>query len=152
MKKRTCFLMILLCASMGFANPLIINVDGRQTTTLNGKWQYIVDPYELGYYDYRYNPDPNGWYKNDKVQNRWDRIEYSFDNSRLLHVPCDWNSQDDRLYYYEGTVWYKKDFDEHFGSVLDCYLQYATKTDAEFIRNNEVKIEYLDYDWSINKI
>ncbi|MBN1780432.1 beta-glucuronidase [bacterium] len=106
---------MIICIVTGsvFADPLIINVDGRQTLSLNGKWQYIVDPYELGYYDYRYKPDPNGWFKNAKPRNKWDRVEYSFDDSRLLHVPGDWNSQTDKLYYYEGTVWYKKDFDCH---------------------------------------
>ena len=101
-------LILNVCALLG--DPLIINVDGRHTTTLNGRWQYIVDPYELGYYDYRYRPDRNGWFRNQTAKNRWDLVEYSFDNSRLLEVPGDWNSQSDLLYYYEGTVWYKKDF------------------------------------------
>ena len=26
-------------------------------------------------------------------------------------VPGDWNSQDDKLFYYEGTIWYRKVFD-----------------------------------------
>ena len=114
---------MLSCILM--ADPLIINVDGRRTTTLNGRWQFIVDPYELGYYDYRYEPDPNGWYKNDPVKNRWDRIEYSFDDSRLLQVPGDWNSQDDKLYYYEGTVWYKKDFDYDLKAGRRLFLYFG---------------------------
>ncbi|NOQ92896.1 MAG: hypothetical protein GQ552_09310, partial [Flavobacteriaceae bacterium] len=28
----------------------------RNTTSLNGTWHYIVDPYETGYYNYRYEP------------------------------------------------------------------------------------------------
>ncbi len=103
---------LLLCLSgLLHADPLIINIDNRTTTSLNGKWQIIVDPYELGYYDYRYEPSPWGWFKNDKPQNRWDLVEYRFDDARLLDVPGDWNTQDEKLYYYEGTVWYKKDFD-----------------------------------------
>ena len=38
-------------------------------------------------------------------------IEYSFDKSPVLTVPGDWNSQDEKLLYYEGTVWYRKVFD-----------------------------------------
>ena len=42
---------------------LITNIQNRKTISLNGKWQYLVDPYETGFYDYRYhelaenNPD-----------------------------------------------------------------------------------------------
>ena len=30
-------------------NPLIQNIQGRNSITLNGKWNYIIDPYETGY-------------------------------------------------------------------------------------------------------
>lgn len=33
--------------------PLIGNVYNREQTSLDGYWQYIVDPYENGYYNYR---------------------------------------------------------------------------------------------------
>ena len=26
-------------------------------------------------------------------------------------VPGDWNSQDDKLFWYEGTIWYRTRFD-----------------------------------------
>ena len=32
----------------------ITNVDHRETTSLNGQWNIIVDPYEAGFYNYRY--------------------------------------------------------------------------------------------------
>ena len=28
-----------------------------------------------------------------------------------IQVPGDWNTQKEKLFYYEGTVWYKKSFD-----------------------------------------
>ena len=34
---------------------LITNIQSRKSISLNGKWQYIVDTYETGFYDYRYN-------------------------------------------------------------------------------------------------
>ncbi len=37
-------------------------------------------------------------------------IEYDFAKSAPLKVPGDWNSQRDSLFFYEGTVWYEKDF------------------------------------------
>lgn len=114
---------------------LIQNVEARKTTSLDGLWHIIIDPYENGYYDYRYEPSPNGYFKNAKPQSEGDLIEYDFDTSDTLKVPGDWNSQQERLLFYEGTIWYKKSFDYrktpgarvflHFGAanyVADVYL------------------------------
>jgi beta-glucuronidase len=93
------------------STPLITNVEGRHTINLNGPWQTIIDPYETGYYDYRYLPSANGYFKNAKPKSPSDLVEYDFDTSPQLNVPGDWNSQDQKLLFYEGTVWYKKSFD-----------------------------------------
>jgi len=90
---------------------LIANTEGRKTVSLNGAWQTIVDPYEAGYYNYRYQPSDNGYFKNAKPTSKSDLIEYDFDSSPTLNVPGDWNTQSDQLFFYEGTVWYKKSFD-----------------------------------------
>ena len=39
-----------------------------------------------------------------------DLIEYDFDKSPTMQIPGDWNTQDERLFFYEGTVWFKKSF------------------------------------------
>jgi beta-glucuronidase len=117
------------------------NVYSRAGTTLNGEWRVIVDPYENGYYNYRREPfdaaaEPSGGYFLDrKPADRSELIEYDFDTSPTLAVPSDWNSQDERLFYYEGTVWYRRKFDyaptagrrvfAHFGAAnyqADVYL------------------------------
>jgi len=90
---------------------LITNTEGRKTTSLDGQWQVIVDPYESGYYNYRYQPSDNGYFKNAKPKSKSELIEYDFDKSATLKVPGDWNTQTDQLFFYEGTVWYKKSFD-----------------------------------------
>jgi beta-glucuronidase len=90
---------------------LITNTEGRKTTSLNGQWQVIVDPYESGFYNYRYQPSDNGYFKNAKPKNKSELIEYDFDKSGTLKVPGDWNTQSDQLFFYEGSVWYKKSFD-----------------------------------------
>jgi beta-glucuronidase len=89
----------------------IANPDGRKTTSLDGKWQVIVDPYESGFYDYRYKPSANGYFKDAKPKSKSDLIEYDFDRSETLNVPGDWNTQSDQLFFYEGTIWYRKSFD-----------------------------------------
>src|SRR5437773_12315095 len=90
---------------------LIANPDGRKTISLDGQWRIIIEPYETGYYDYRYQPSANGFFKDAKPKTKSDLIEYSFDTSESLKVPGDWNTQAERLLLYEGTIWYKKSFD-----------------------------------------
>jgi len=104
---------------------LLQNPKGRQHQLLHGKWHVIVDPYETGFYDYRYvafdqvktlDPNYGGIYKDKKPTDKGGRdakggiIEYSFDKSPTLWVPGDWNSQDEKLFYYEGTIWYRNVF------------------------------------------
>ena len=115
--------------------PLITNTENRKTISLDGQWQTIVDPYESGYYNYRYQPSDSGYFKNAKPKSTSDLIEYDFDKSATLKVPGDWNTQTDQLFFYEGTVWYKISFDYqrqpdtrlfvYFGAanyVADVYL------------------------------
>jgi beta-glucuronidase len=97
---------------------LIINAYNRPSTSLNGYWNYIVDPYENGFYNYRYEPFENqkepakgAFFMNAKPTSQTDIIEYDFDKSDSLWVPGDWNTQKEKLFYYEGTLWYKKSFD-----------------------------------------
>jgi beta-glucuronidase len=120
-----------------------LQVYSRPTVSLNGAWQYIVDPYENGYFNYRLQPFDEvdepwsvGYYGDKQAQSPGDLIEYNFDRSASLQVPGDWNTQDPKLYYYEGTIWYRKKFDApslkkdqrvflYFGAVnyrADVYL------------------------------
>ena len=89
---------------------LIANTEGRRTITLDGEWKTIIDPYESGFYDYRYQPSIDGYFKNAKPKSKSDLIEYDFDTSASLKVPGDWNTQSEQLFFYEGTIWYKKSF------------------------------------------
>ena len=104
-------LFFILAAAAGATEvPQITNVLNRETTSLNGKWHYIVDVQEEGYYDYRMNPTPWGFFRNAKPQRPEDLIEYDFDKAATMQVPGDWNTQDERLFFYEGTVWLKTSF------------------------------------------
>ncbi len=100
------FLFIFLSGSLAFAEPspsdLIGNIPNRTTTSLNGTWRAIVDPYDTG--------RGGKFYQNAKPKTKVELVEYDFDASPVLNVPGDWNSQRDNLFFYEGTVWYKKSF------------------------------------------
>ena len=86
------------------------NVYARQTQSLNGDWDYMVDQQEQGYYDYRMNINRWGYFLNAKAQRPSDLVEYNFDESPAMHVPGDWNTQLAELFLYEGTIWMKRDF------------------------------------------
>ncbi len=106
-----CFLLAVFTSTPAQQPGLIANTDGRKTISLDGQWQTIVDPYESGYYDYRYQPSANGYFKDAKPKSKSDLIEYDFDTSDSLKVPGDWNTQTEQLLLYEGTIWYRKSFD-----------------------------------------
>jgi beta-glucuronidase len=91
----------------------IANIDARRSVSLNGPWRAIVDPYDVGSLDYRAQPlrDNNAFYKDYKPQSKSELVEYDFDHSDQLAVPGDWNTQRESLFFYEGSVWYKKSFD-----------------------------------------
>ncbi len=84
--------------------PLLANVHGRQHSSLNGKWEIIIDPFNAG---------AGNWkpvWKDQKPTGKNDFYEYGFVPSVTLQVPGDWNHQKPELTYYEGTIWYKKTF------------------------------------------
>ncbi|MGK2927739.1 MAG: glycoside hydrolase family 2 protein [Lysobacterales bacterium] len=104
-----------------FAERLIQNPQGREQVSLNGEWHYLVDPYDTGYRNHRNwlpfdesvstKASAAPYWANRKMEGPSDRIEYDFDASPTLSVPGDWNHQDDTLLYYEGALWYERDFE-----------------------------------------
>ena len=94
-------------------HPLITNIQDRSCQSLDGNWRAMVDQYENGYYNYRMKPMEIGstFFADRRFyQDRTKLIEYDFDAAPTLHVPGDWNTQMEKLYYYEGTIWYRQLF------------------------------------------
>jgi len=86
-------------------STLITNIPSRTTISLNGAWHVIVDPFGNG--------ERSKFFLNQKAVNKSDLVEYSFDESPVLNVPGDWNTQRDQLMFYEGPVWYRREFLYH---------------------------------------
>lgn len=110
------FAISFLFQLQGFAQKTIQNIYARENISLNGSWQYIIDPYQMGYLDYRQKPfdqsksGKGGFYDNLTSMDKKSKAEYNFDFEPSLQVPGDWNSQVEKLSFYEGTLWYKRDF------------------------------------------
>jgi beta-glucuronidase len=95
--------------------PLIENVYHRKSILLNGDWNVLVDRYDEGGRDH-------GYFENRKQQSPGELVEYAFDGSQTLKVPGDWNTQRKEFFFYEGTVWYEKDFQYHVKPNTRAFL------------------------------
>jgi len=107
---------VLLAAGVAWAAPVtapivLTGADRRPATSLNGEWASIVDPYFSGLFSFHHEEKANGWFLNRKAQSG-DAFptEYDFSKAPKLKVPGDWNTQRDSLFYYEGPIWYERDF------------------------------------------
>ena len=91
---------------------LLVGLDHRPVTSLNGDWHYLVDqsPARALYLEngaindksYAMNEHPNLVGRHNE--------EYDFSTAPTLKVPGDWNTQIPQLFNYEGVVWYQRDF------------------------------------------
>jgi beta-glucuronidase len=123
-------LLIVLNTCYAFGQTAMINTQARNTKSLNGYWQVIIDPGGGG--DWR-----KVW-EEKKPQKKTDFIEYSFDGGPMLKVPGDFNSQRCELTYVEGTVWYKKQFNYTLKSDKRLFLHFgAVNYLAEVYLNGE---------------
>jgi beta-glucuronidase len=102
MRSLLALLFLALTAPIALSAPLIQNVAARKTTSLNGPWHIIIDPLETGL--------GAKWYLNRKPKDKSDLVEYDFDASETLNVPGDWNTQKEKLFFYEGPIWYERAF------------------------------------------
>jgi len=93
---------------------LLVGVDHRNVTSLDGDWHYLVDqaPGRALYtstgaindHSYAMNTHPN-------IYSGPHNEEYDFATAPILKVPGDWNTQVPQLFNYEGVVFYQRDFD-----------------------------------------
>jgi beta-glucuronidase len=92
--------------------PIVLTgADRRPATSLNGEWAAIVDPYFSGLFSFHHEEKKNGWFLNQKPKPGDPfPIEYDFASAPKLKVPADWNTQRESLFFYEGPVWYERDF------------------------------------------
>ena len=88
------------------ADQLIGWIDSRSKQTLNGTWHYIVDPMDNGLPESIFG----GFPKNKIQKDGMELIEYNFEKAKQLQVPGAWNSQDEKLFFYRGSVWFYKKF------------------------------------------
>jgi beta-glucuronidase len=92
---------------------LLVGVDHRTVTSLDGDWHYLVDTPPAGQlyssngqindHGYAMNTHPNLVGKHNS--------EYDFATAPTIRVPGDWNTQVAQMFNFEGVLWYQRDFD-----------------------------------------
>ena len=103
MKTAYLFIAALCLPVQLLAQTFMMNPYGcKDAVLLNGKWNAIVDPFCRG--------EQMKFYENRKPRTDREFLEYSFDNGLRLDVPGDFNSQLPELKYFEGNVWYQRQF------------------------------------------
>jgi len=99
------------CIAPSVSPPtLLVAVDRRPTISLNGDWHTIVDPYGTGLYTFHGKLRTDGYFANGKQAPGGEPVEYDFEKSPVLGVPGDWNTQRESLFFYEGLIWYQRNF------------------------------------------
>ncbi len=108
---------LFVTASPAFAQQplqtLLVGVDRRTVTSLNGDWHYLVDqPPAKALYTEAGKVRDNGYALNThpNISSGPHNDEYDFATAPTLKVPGDWNTQDPTLFRFEGVVWYQRDF------------------------------------------
>uniref|UniRef100_A0AB33J843 Beta-glucuronidase n=1 Tax=Prevotella sp. GTC17259 TaxID=3236795 RepID=A0AB33J843_9BACT len=113
MKKITLLIVSLLITNISLLAeevPIIQNIYGRNIQSLNGKWNYIVDMMQVGYLDYWNKEVKHSYGENRKPRHSTDLVEYDFKKSPSMDIPTDWNSADEKLFFYEGSIWFEREF------------------------------------------
>jgi len=84
--------------------PLITNIPNRDVLSLNGDWNIVIDKLGIG----ERGLLAGGYAANRKPDTGMELIEYSFDERQQLAVPGDWNTQQERLFFFDGSIWYQR--------------------------------------------
>jgi beta-glucuronidase len=137
----TLFAFIHLNAQSSF----IQNIYGRNYLNLDGRWHYIIDPYETGFRGFQgakadADNKLSGFFENRQQQSKSELIEYNFEKSPTLNVPGDWNSQSEQLLYYEGTIWYEHDFNFHPLPNKRYFLRFNAINYEAYVSLNDKKL------------
>jgi beta-glucuronidase len=122
---------------------LLVDVDHRPQQSLGGAWHYILDPYRGGWGGWPEStpePSPSGFMKDAHPTPGGALQEYDFAQSPTLQVPGDWNSQADRLLYYEGLLWYQRDFTFHPQPHTRTFVHFGAANYAAAVSVNDVSI------------
>jgi beta-glucuronidase len=140
---------LLCCFSATFAvaqkplKTLLVDVDHRAATSLDGDWHYLVDSTGRNLYSATGEVRDNGYARNERpvlVGERNGSQEYDFSTAPTLKVPGDWNTQDPTLFRYEGVLWYQRDFTYQPKPDMRTFLHIGAANYRSYVWINQKRI------------
>jgi len=135
-----------LCVVMSPAQQplktLLVDVDNRPATSLDGNWHYLVDMTGRSLYTPTGEVNDKGYGLNEHPVLVGERKgqEYDFATAPTLRVPGDWNTQDPTLFRYEGVLWYQRDFDYQIKPDMRTFLHIGAANYRSYVWVNQKKI------------
>jgi beta-glucuronidase len=108
----------------------LINIDGRETESLNGKWHFCVDPYDTCRRAH--------WFKEIRYNDRGEEqpVDWDFEAWERIDVPETWNMRERELYWYEGSGIFMRTFryvPQKVGERLFLYFEGAAYEASVFL-------------------
>ncbi len=88
------------------ARPLL-HLPARRKQSLDGPWRYILDPFDAAK---RGDNVRRTFWKNFRPPQTGPLVEYDWDESPIMDLPRDWNSQTPELTWYNGPVYFRRTF------------------------------------------
>jgi len=82
----------------------LINIAGRETESLNGKWNFAADLYDTCRRAH--------WYRSERfdTDGREFPLDYDWEAWERIKVPASWNLEKPELHYFEGSGLYTRTF------------------------------------------
>jgi beta-glucuronidase len=133
----------LLAVAQPPTKTLLVGVDNRSVTSLNGDWHYLVDQSPArALYTPEGNVRDNGYALNThpNINSGPHNEEYDFATAPILKVPGDWNTQDPTLFRFEGVIWYQRDFDFQPKPNTRTFLHIGAANYKSFVWVNQKRI------------
>ncbi len=87
-------------------------------------------------------------YKAEKVYEQLESNARDFLNNKYKNRL---DREEKTLYLSEIFKWFEKYFTGKYGSVLNFVKKYINENDKKFLAENEVDIEFIRYNWALNK-
>lgn len=91
----------------------------------------------------------NSSYRTETLEQQLEKRAVSFINNRSKNYL---DRENGILNLSRIFKWYEGDFTKGGVSLKDYVLKYLNPADAQYIRENEIKVEFNEYDWRLNSI
>lgn len=131
---------LLAAAPQAQTTTLLVDLDHRPQTSLDGPWHFMADPFRNGWGSHSEVPGPRGYAENLHYVPGGPLVQYDFSRSPTLNVPGDWNTQNRSLLYYEGVVWYQHGFTYHPRPHTRIFLHFGAANYAAHAFVNDVHV------------